>query len=376
MNLKDKEMKAAVLKQTFDVGQQIWLDNLSRTLIREGLLKQLIDEGLSGLTSNPAIFQKAFAESPYYQEDIKRLKQSPLSPDARFEALAIPDIQAACDLFGPLFRETQGNAGFVSLEVSPDLAYDTEGTITAARRLKKAVQRDNLLVKIPGTPEGAKAIEQCISEGISINVTLLFSLEQLSAVQDAYINGLRTYISNGGDPKKVKSVASFFESRIDTLIDQRLETIGTEEAFSMRGKSALAISKLAYRQYTDLFHGQPFADLAEKGATPQLPLWASTSVKNKAYAPLLYVVDLIGPETVNTLPDPTLDLLLKNGQQLVESGRIANNVVKGIDEAVQIITGLERLGIDMYEVGEQLQKDGVRLFEDAFAKLLDQVKTV
>jgi transaldolase len=368
-----RAVQTGVLHQFYDVGQQIWLDNLSRTLIREGTLQHLIDQGLSGLTSNPAIFQKAFAESPYYQEDIGRVKNGDLSAEQRFECLAIPDIQAACDLFAPLFQKTRGNAGFVSLEVSPNLAYDTEGTVAAARRLKQAVKRDNLLVKIPGTPEGAKAIQQCISEGISINVTLLFNLEQLKAVQDAYINGLRTYIQKGGDPAKVKSVASFFLSRIDTLVDKRLDEIGSQEALALRGKSALSIAKLAYRQYAQLFHGDAFNDLAAKGGTRQFPLWASTSVKNKAYPPLLYVIDLIGPETVNTLPDATLETLIEQGAQLRQEGKISNNVVKGTDAADDTLAALKRLGIDMKDVGEQLQKDGVRLFEEAFGKLLGQI---
>jgi transaldolase len=349
------------------LGQRVWLDNLSRTHLLEGGLQRLIEQdGLAGITSNPTIFYKAIAESPHYRDDLARLKISPLPTEPRYESLVIPDIQAACDLLRPVWEQSRGEDGYVSLEVSPQLAYDEEGTIAAAKRLTAAVSRDNLLVKVPATPEGVRAFERLIGEGYKINVTLMFSLKHLEDIEEAYIRGLRRWILDGGDPHRVKSVASLFLSRVDTLVDKKLEAIGTPEALALRGKSGVALAKLAYAQYHARFHGPEFADLAHKGARRQHPLWASTGTKNPAYSDVLYVEPLIGAETVNTLPDATLAAFR-------DHGKAAPTVEQGVKEAEAQFAALGRLGIDMLAVGEELQTEGVRLFDESYTKLLELV---
>jgi transaldolase len=345
-------------------GQQVWLDNLSRTLLHDGTLRRLIDEdGVSGVTSNPAIFQKAVAESPYYREEFKTLKASTRSAEARYEALAIPDIRAACDLLTPVFDRTLGDGGYVSLEVSPQLAHDEEGTIEAARRLKHEVARPNVLIKVPATPAGIRAFERLIAEGINVNVTLMFSVRHEDAVGRAYIRGARRWVENGGNPGALKSVASIFMSRIDTLVDKRLAALNTTEARALRGKAAVAVGKLAYRHYLELFRGPEFAKLASAGVRPQHPLWASTGTKNPEYNDVLYVEPLVGPETVNTMPDATLAAFRGHGEA-------QPTLELGVDQAAGTAAALHRLGIDLDAVGEELQIEGVKLFVDAFDKLL------
>ncbi len=345
------------------LGQHIWLDNLSRTLLREGILQRLVEEdGINGVTSNPAIFQKALADSPYYRDDLAALMARPLSAEERYEALVIPDIQAACDVLRPVFERSGGDAGYVSLEVSPALAHDEEGTLSAARRLKKAVGRDNLLIKVPSTPAGIRAFERLIAEGVNVNVTLMFSLAHEEAVAQAYIRGARRWVQGGGDPKRLKSVASIFMSRVDTLVDKRLEALGGD-ALALRGKSAVAMAKRCYRRYRELFHGEAFADLAKVGVRPQYPLWASTGTKNPAYSDVMYLEPLIGPESVNTVPDATLAAFR-------DHGRAALTLTEGMAEADAQVAALAALGIDLDAVGEELQTDGVKLFVDAFDKLL------
>ncbi|MCW8841655.1 MAG: transaldolase [Gammaproteobacteria bacterium] len=347
-------------------GQQVWLDNLSRTLLREGGLQRLISEdGLCGVTSNPAIFHKAIDGSPYYRDDLMRLQSSGLSAEERYEALVIADIREACDLLQPVYQQTKGEAGYVSLEVSPHLADDEEGSVQAARRLRATVARDNLLVKIPATAAGLGAIERLIAEGIRVNVTLMFSLVHYSAVAEAYIRGARRWIEAGGEPQQLRSVASLFLSRVDTLVDKRLEEAATPEALALRGKSALALARLAYAQYRERFHGAAFAPLARAGVAPQFPLWASTGTKNPDYSEVHYVEPLIGPETINTLPDKTLGAFRDHGQ-----------VVRTLDTeaavaaARQQLEALAALGISLDETGEVLQREGVRLFVEPFDKLL------
>lgn len=352
------------LLELHDLGQRIWLDNLSRTLLREGALKRLVDEDrLAGVTSNPTIFFKAISESPYYREDLSRLKgDSRLAAEERYEQLAIPDIQAACDLLRPLHDSSDGNDGYVSLEVSPALAHDAEKTVAAARRLRSAVGRDNLLIKVPGTPAGVVAIEQLIGEGQSINVTLMFSLEHVREVARAYIGGLTRWTAGGGDARQVKSVASLFLSRVDTLVDKRLEAIG-EEALILRGKSGVALAKLAYQEYKAIFRDAGFSSLAARGARPQYPLWASTGTKNPAYSDVMYVEPLIGPETINTLPDVTLAAFR-------DHGRADSTLEQDVDAARRHFESLARVGIDMRQVGETLQAEGVKLFAQSFEQLL------
>lgn len=353
-------------QQTAALGQSLWLDNLSRSLIHDGVLAQHIaDNAITGVTSNPSIFQNALASSPYYAEDLVRLRASEPDAERRYEALAIPDIQAACDLLDAVYEHSGGRDGYVSLEVAPRWAYDAAKTVEEAQRLSAAVSRRNLLVKVPGTPEGVAAFEALTAQGINVNVTLLFSLAQTQAIFDAYVRGLSARAAAGGDIRKSRAVASLFLSRVDTLVDKQLEAIGTQESLSLRGKAALAMARLAYQRYLATFHGDAFASLARQGATPQTLLWASTGVKNPAYSDLLYVEPLIGPETINTLPDKTLAALVEHGQP-------AARINEGGDEALAQFDDLARLGIDMEHIGLTLQKDGVESFETAFGKLLAQ----
>ena len=355
------------LREASQLGQSLWLDNLSRTLLKEGTLKRLIEEdGISGVTSNPSIFHKAVSESPYYRDELAALKTSKPDAEARYEALVIPDIQAACDLLRPVYDKTGGDDGYVSLEVSPKLAANEVGTVQAALRLKQAVARDNLLIKVPATPQGLRAFEHLIGQGVSVNVTLMFSLHHEMEVAQAYIRGLKKWVTGGGDPRKVKSVASIFLSRVDTLVDKKLEQKGTPEALAMRGKNGVALAKLAYQRYKDLFHGHAFAELAAKGARPQYPLWASTGTKNPIYSDVMYVEPLIGPQTVNTLPDATIAMFR-------EHGKATATLEQNVEEAMQHYLALERIGIDMNVIGEQLQEEGVKLFDEAYGKLLQLV---
>ena len=349
-------------------GQSLWLDNLSRTLLHEGGLKRYAEEdGISGITSNPTIFQKAIADSPYYTDDLAQLRQTDLSLEARFEALAVPDVQAACDLLRPVWDHTQGDDGYVSLEVSPTLAYDEENTVMAGKRLYAVVNRPNVLIKVPATPQGILAFEALTANGISVNVTLIFSLHHYMQAAEAYIRGLKRWIKGGGNPRQVKSVASIFLSRIDTLVDKKLDAIGTPQALKLRGTSAVSMCKLAYQRYQELFHGPLFAELKAKGARPQSPLWASTGTKNPAYSDVLYVETLIGPETVNTLPDATIGFFR-------DHGKAAATLDTGIEQTQHDYLALEQIGINMRDVGDDLQVDGVRLFQEAFDKLLAAMK--
>ncbi len=348
------------------LGQSLWLDNLSRSLLRDGTLEKLIaEDGVSGVTSNPSIFQNALATSPHYADDLARLRADETDAERRYEALVIPDIQAACDLLLPVHEASGGNDGYVSLEVAPRWAYDAVHTVEEAQRLAGLVDRRNLLIKVPGTPEGLSAFEALTTLGINVNVTLLFSVAQTQAVFDAYIRGLTARVHAGADVRRSKAVASLFLSRVDTLVDSQLTAIGTQEALSLRGKAAVAMAKLAYQAYRQTFHGDAFAELARHGATPQYLLWASSGVKNVDYHDLLYVEPLIGSETINTLPDKTLAALREHGAP-------ALRVEEGVAEAEAQLAELARLGIDMNAVGNTLQDDGVQLFEAAYQKLLLQ----
>jgi transaldolase len=353
-------------QQVATLGQSLWLDNLSRSLIRDGTLAGLIaEDGVSGVTSNPSIFQNALATSPYYADDLARLKTVESDAECRYEALVIPDIQAACDLLLPVFERSGGHDGYVSLEVAPRWAYDAACTVKEAQRLSAAVDRRNLLIKVPGTPEGIAAFETLTALGINVNVTLLFSLAQIEAVFDAYIRGLAARTRAGADVRASRAVASLFLSRVDTLVDTKLAAIGSDGALSLRGKAAVAMAKLAYQRYLHVFHGAAFAALAQQGATPQTLLWASTGVKNPDYPDLLYVEPLIGKDTINTLPDKTLAALRDHGKP-------APRLEEGIAEADAQLAELARLGIDLEIIGNTLQIDGANLFEAAYQKLLQQ----
>lgn len=351
------------LLETRFLGQQIWLDNLSRSLIRDGHLADFVQEhGVTGVTTNPAIFQKAIAAGRYYEDDLARLKAQPLDAEARYEQLVIPDVQAACDLLRATWSGSKGEAGYVSLEVSPALAHDEDGTVAAAHRLHAAVARDNVLIKVPATAAGVRAIERLIADGISVNVTLMFSLAHVEAVAAAYVRGLEARAAAGQPLGGIFSVASLFLSRVDTLVDGRLDEM-TDAARELRGGTAVAMARLAYQAYRNRFHGEAFAALRAQGARPQYMLWASTGTKNPAYSDLLYVEPLIGPETVNTLPDATLAALL-------DHGRIQRTLESNVVGAQAQFSGIARLGLDLTEVGEELQRAGLAQFESAFAELL------
>jgi transaldolase len=351
------------LLQIRALGQQIWLDNLSRALLDGGDLARFISEdGIAGITTNPAIFQKAIASGRGYADDLARLKQQPIPAEERYEQLVFKDVRRACDLLHPLFEQSRGNAGYVSLEVSPMLAHDAEGTVAAGKRLHAQIRRPNLLIKVPGTPAGLVAVERLIGEGIHVNVTLLFSPAHARASADAYLRGIERLRKAGGEPQHAMSVASVFLSRVDTLIDARLDALGGE-ALALRGQAAVAMARLAYQAWRERFD---FTALRMAGARPQYLLWASTGTKNPAYSDLLYVEPLIGAETVTTLPDATLAALR-------DHGRVNETLTRDVAAAHTLIDQLALHGINLTEVGETLQADGLAQFEQAFARLLEQV---
>lgn len=348
----------------FKHGQSIWYDNIRRSFIENGDLAAMIEQGVRGVTSNPSIFEKAIGQSDDYDDQLQELVAQEKTIDEIYDALVIKDIQAAADVLRPLYDESNGGDGYISLEVSPTLARDTEGTIADARRYFEAVGRPNVMIKIPATPEGIPAIKQAISEGINVNVTLMFSLADYDAVAGAYIAGLQELVANGGDPSKVASVASFFVSRVDGKVDAKLEEAGNT---ALQGKIAIANAKLAYERFQETFSGAEWEALAEKGATVQRPLWASTSVKNPDYPDTLYVDELIGAHTVNTVPPNTLDALL-------DHATVADTVETNIDEAHAQIDQLKDLGIDLDQITSDLQDDGVDAFAKAFESLMNSIK--
>ena len=365
------------LKELAKFGQALWLDYIRRNLLTSGELQRLINEDdLRGMTSNPSIFEKAITGSTDYTDFLKSLESKPdLDAKARYELLAIRDIQGAADILRSVYEKTKRRDGYVSLEVSPLLARDTKGTIDEARRLWKMVGRENVMIKVPGTSEGLPAIEQLLSEGININITLLFAQETYEKVALAYIAALETYAKNGGDLSRMGSVASFFVSRIDTLVDKQLdarsktETNADKRALlqSLLGKVAIANAKMAYERYQHIFQGPRWDALAAKGAHTQRVLWASTSTKNPNYRDVMYVEELIGQDTVNTIPPATLD-------DFRDHGKVRASLVENVDAARETMQNLANAGISMKEVTDQLVDDGVKLFADAFEKLLAAVE--
>ncbi|MDX7951876.1 transaldolase [Lichenihabitans sp. Uapishka_5] len=360
------------LVQLSDLGQSPWLDDLHRDLIRKGDLKRMIDEqGLRGMTSNPSIFEKAIGDTDEYKDDLQKLLAAGKLDDmAIYESLAIEDIQGACDVFRPLYDKTNGADGFVSLEVPPALAMETSKTVEEAKRLWKVVDRKNLMVKVPGTTPGVPATKELIGEGININVTLLFSIGAYEDVVEAYISGLEHYAKKGGDVSKVASVASFFLSRIDTVVDKKLsELSGTQkdEGAKLKGTVAIAWAKLAYQRWIELFSGARWDALAAKGAKPQRLLWASTGTKDPALAPTYYVDALIGKQTVNTMPTATMKAFGETGTAK------ADTVESDIAGAKATIEALPALGISLKDVTEDLVQDGVKKFIESFDKLLGGV---
>ncbi|OGU00675.1 MAG: transaldolase [Gemmatimonadetes bacterium GWC2_71_10] len=355
------------------LGQSVWLDYIHRRLLTSGELKTLIEkQGVRGVTSNPTIFQQAIGGSDAYDDAIARHAAAGLDAVGIYEALAIEDIQTACDLFGPIYDMAGGGDGFVSMEVSPLLARDTAGTLAEARRLWRAVGRPNVMIKIPGTQEGLPAVTDAIADGINVNITLLFAVERYQQVIDAYLAGLERRVAAGQSIERVRSVASFFVSRVDTEVDQRLEQLvaagGTpgERAGRLLGTAAIANAKRAYQTYVTNFEGARFRTLMGQGAAVQRPLWASTGTKNPKYADTLYVDNLIGPDTVNTMPPATLEAFGQHG--------VARRTIDdGVDEARAQLDGLEPLGIRLGEVTDLLEVDGVKKFADSFTALLGAV---
>jgi len=364
------------LKALLSYGQSMWLDYIRRDLITSGGLKKMIDEdGLRGMTSNPSIFEKAIAESSLYDDMLKSLaSRQDLDATGRYEQIAIRDIQDAADVLRPVYESSKFRDGYVSLEVSPLLALKTQETIEEARRLWKAVNRENVMIKIPGTAEGLPAIRQAIGEGININVTLLFAQEVYEKVAEAYIAGLEDLATRGGNPKKMASVASFFISRIDSLVDSKLNdrlkatTDATEQSLikSLLGKVAIANGKLTYQSYQLIFSGPRWQALAAKGAQTQRVLWASTSTKNPNYRDVVYVEELIGPDTVNTMPPATIDAFRDHGQ-------LRNSLTEDVAGAAKVMSDLAKVGVSIKEATDKLTDDAVKLFADAFDKLLAAV---
>jgi transaldolase len=347
-----------------ELGQAPWVDELSREDIKNGGLRRMIVDGIAGVTSNPAIFQKAIAGSDLYDEQLGELAERVDDPKQIFWEVARQDIQDACDIFMPVHEETGGQDGFVSLEVQPDIAYDTEATVEEATRLHEMVDRPNLFVKIPATLPGLVAIEEMISRGKSINVTLIFSLERYREVARAYTRGLQRLVENGGDPSDVHSVASFFVSRIDTEADKQLEELGAEE---YKGKLAIANAKVAYQIYKQVFGGARWRSLEDKGANRQRLLWASTSTKNPDYPDTIYVDNLVGPETVNTMPKKTI-------QAVMEHGDIRPTLEEGVEEAKRLLERLREVGLDYEDVTDILEKEGIQKFADPFNELLEEIE--
>jgi transaldolase / glucose-6-phosphate isomerase len=365
------------LKALLGYGQSMWLDYIRRDLITGGSLKTMIeDDGLRGMTSNPSIFEKAIGDSSLYNDILKMLAaRSDLDTTARYEQIAIRDIQGAADLLRPVYESSKFRDGYVSLEVSPLLAHKTQETIDEARRLWKAVNRENVMIKIPGTPEGLPAIRQAIGEGINVNVTLLFAQEVYEKVAEAHIAGLEDLAKRGGNLKKIGGVASFFISRIDSLVDSMLneklkaanDTQQQARLKSLLGKVAIANGKLTYQRYERIFSGPRWEALASKGAQTQRVLWASTSTKNPAYRDVMYVEELIGPDTVNTMPPATIDAFR-------DHGKLRNSLTEDVAGAQKVMDDLAKAGISIKEVTDKLTADGVTLFADAFHKLLAAVE--
>jgi len=358
-------MKNNPLLDLENLGQGVWLDYIRRDLFTSGELKRLIDEdGLTGMTSNPTIFEKAITGSTVYDVQLRDLiAQGPkLGADILYEKVAIQDIQTAADLLMPVYKRKDKSDGYVSLEVSPGSAEDTQATIAEARHLWKSVARPNVMIKVPATKKGIPAIETLISEGININITLMFTMSHYEAVAQAFIRGLERCQK----PEGIASVASFFVSRVDTIVDKALDAIGTKEALDLRGKVAIANSKIVYRRFLEIFEGQTFAALRKRGARVQRPLWASTGTKNPNYSDVLYIEELAGRNTVNTMPPETLNNFRDHGiakKDAVEQGK-----------PQEVLTQLAKLGIDLNAVGEKLQQDGVDSFAASFKKLLSALE--
>jgi transaldolase len=347
-------------------GQSPWLDFITRDLLDSMELTRLVDGGIRGVTSNPTIFQKAIAGSDDYDGDLDALLANTpdISPAEAFDRIAIADIRRAADVLRPVYDSSRGGDGFVSIEVSPHLAMDTDGTIDEATRLWEAVDRPNLMVKVPATDPGIPAVETLLGRGLNINITLMFSLADYEAVAQAFLRG----VARAADPASIASVASFFVSRVDTLTDDMLDKVGGDEALELKGKVAVANAKLAYRRYREIFEGEAFATLASAGTRPQRVLWASTSTKNPAYPDTMYIDELVGPNTVNTMPLATIDAFEDHG--IIEGAALT----RGVAEADETIASLGKVGVDYDDMTAQLQTEGVAAFADSYDSLLGTIE--
>jgi transaldolase len=358
-------MGTSRLHRLSEHGQSVWIDSLSREMLETGELERLMrEDAVVGVTSNPTIFEKALSTGGWYDDQLRKVIEQEDDPKEVFIALATEDIRDACDLLRPVWERTAGVDRRVSIEVDPDLAYDRDASYEEAMRLHELVDRPNAYVKIPGTIPGLGAIEDCIAAGRSINVTLIFSLERYEVVAEAYIRGLERLVESDGDPAQVLSVASFFVSRVDTETDKRLEELGRRD---LQGKLAIANAKLAYECYGRLFSGERWQRLKAAGARPQRCLWASTSTKNPAYRDVLYVEELIGPETVNTMPLETIEVFQDHGV-------VAETLTQGVDEARTLLGELASAGVDYDDVVATLEREGVEKFSDSFAHLRSEIE--
>ena len=355
------------LQQLAERGQSVWIDYLSRKFVKEGDLRGLVKDGIVGVTSNPTIFQGAIAEGDAYDDQIRELSAEYEDPKEIFWQLAKDDIRDACDILRSVYDEGEGKDGWVSLEVDPNLAHDTEATKSEAIRLHALVDRPNLFIKIPATVEGLQAIEDTIAGGIPVNVTLIFSLERHRKVAEAYVRGVERLVKSGGDPRTVASVASFFVSRVDTEADKRLDEIGGHD--ELKGKLAIANAKLAYETYREVFMTPEWEALEAKGATKQRCLWASTSTKNKDYKDTVYVEELIGPDTVNTMPRELVEAVLDHGEIR------GDTLLENPEEASRILDAFESAGVSYDEVVQTLEREGVEKFAKSFADLIEGLES-
>ncbi len=357
--------ESGTLAKLINLGQSVWYDNIDRKLIQNGEISGLISTGVRGLTSNPSIFEKAISSSDVYDSDIEIMSRQGKSASEIFESLAVSDIRNAAEILSSVYSETNGADGFVSLEVNPHLANDTNGTVEEARRLFKAVNKPNLMIKVPATPSGMPAIKTLISEGINVNVTLIFSTTSYSEVREAYISGLEARVNSGGDCSDISSVASFFVSRVDTAVDRALEVIKSDQGV-LTGKSAIANAKIAYRDFQESFCSNRFDILSKANARVQRPLWASTSTKNPELSDVLYVESLIGPDTVTTMPDATLAAYNDHGHP-------RPTLKEGVNEASDLLGTIASLGIDLEQLTEKLIVDGVKQFADSYDQVIKNI---
>lgn len=357
-------------------GQSVWYDNLNRELVVSGRLQRMVDEdGVSGGTSNPSIFEKAITSGDAYDDHIRRLLDEGRDVPEIYDELTVTDVQMSADVFRPTYDSTAGGDGFASLEVSPELAYDREATVRDAKRLFRMLDRPNAMIKIPGTPECLPAIEECLADGVNVNITLLFGVENYEQVAWRYISALEKRLERGEPVERVASVASFFVSRVDTMVDERLEALAERETdaarreylLSLRGKAGVANAKLAYAKFKEIVATDRWRRLAAAGAHVQRCLWASTSTKNPAYRDVIYVEELIGPDTINTMPQTTMDAFR-------DHGRVAPTLEQGLDDARAHMQKLAEAGVDIKEVTDELQKQGVKLFTDSFRKAVESIR--